>query len=667
MKQRSLKFKLIVGGIMVAIIPLMVVGFFSINKASTAIVLLAEGRAEIVAKNLATMTDMTMKEEIKFANGLAIDPIVKNAVIKVSEIGVDNSISELKILDTFLSNIVKEVGIDYDVLFITDSKGFVISDSNDNGVNREKKTSVSEREYFTYVKENGKIIVGSPVLSKTTGEPITVVAIPLKTFSGEFVGMFGLSIKLASLSNKITEVKIGNTGYPFMVDKKGIVIAHPNQDHILKLDFTTLNGMESISGKMLSQKSGVDTYNFKGINKIAGFAPVVSTGWSICVTQEDSEFLSPVIEIRNMILMVGGIFLILTLLCVIWFVKGIMILLGQDPSELAKVADSIANGDLTVNFIQTDGKLTGVYANMKEMTDKLKIMFADILGGVQTLTLSSTELSTISERMALGADETSQQSNNVSVAAEEMSTNMNSVAASTEQTSANIQMIVAAAEEMSATINEIAQNTAKGGETTAAAVKKAETVSKKVDQLGKAASEISKVTETISDISEQTNLLALNATIEAARAGVAGKGFAVVAAEIKVLAQQTAQATKEIGSKINDVQSTTDESVIAIQSIVDIINEINTVVISVASAIEEQSATTQEIVNNVTQAATGVHEVNENVNKTSIVAKEITENITQVSKASAEMKSGSLHVNSSALDLSKLAKTLNEMISRFKL
>ncbi|WP_281167916.1 methyl-accepting chemotaxis protein [Desulfobacter curvatus] len=216
-------------------------------------------------------------------------------------------------------------------------------------------------------------------------------------------------------------------------------------------------------------------------------------------------------------------------------------------------------------------------------------------------------------------------------------------------------------------INEIANNTAKGSETTNAAVKAAKEVSQKVGELGKSASEISKVTETISDISEQTNLLALNATIEAARAGDAGKGFAVVAGEIKALAQQTADATNEIGNKITAVQTTTTESVTAINSIVNIINEINKIVITVATAIEEQSATTQEIANNVTQAAQGIQEVSENVSQTSTIAGEVTKDIIEVSQAVNEMNAGSHQVETSAVELSKLAEQLNKMVGEFKI
>jgi len=665
MKNRSLKFKLIVGGILAAIIPLAVVGLFSMEKASKALESLAKHQAQMAAQNLAAMANLSMEQEIILARGIALTPFVVTASRKVSAEGIDNATAEIAALDNYFTDMYTKIGNGYDVFFVTDIRGQAIADSA-GGAYRTQKMSVADRDYFTSAK-TGKVSIGMPALSKATGKPIVVVAIPLTTDSGQFTGIFASVVKLESLSNKITEVKMGKTGYPFMADKNGLTIAHPNKDHILKLNLTKVEGMEAIVKEMLAQKTGVDPYRFQGVDKIAGFAPVAATGWSICVTQNESEFMAPVVEIRNIVLLVGGIFLVITLLAVLWFVRGIMAQLGQDPSEIARIADSIARGDLTVDFNTNGKKITGVYGNMKEMTDNLNRMFTDITGGVQTLTSSSTELSAISQQMASGSEQSSQRANNVASAAEEMATSMNSVAAATEQTTASLQMIVAAAEEMSATINEIARNTAKGSQTTSDAVKKAEHISRKVAELEKAALEISKVTETISDISAQTNLLALNATIEAARAGEAGKGFAVVASEIKALAKQTAEATDEIGARINDVQATTRESITAIGSIVDIINEINTIVISVATAIEEQSATTQEISNNVSQAAAGVQEVNENVNQTSAVAGEVTEDVQKVSQAADEMKTGSLQVNSSAVELSKLAENLNEMVSRFKL
>jgi urea transport system substrate-binding protein len=88
-----------------------------------------------------------------------------------------------------------------------------------------------------------------------------------------------------------------------------------------------------------------------------------------------------------------------------------------------------------------------------------------------------------------------------------------------------------------------------------------------VRSLAAAAERIGMVVKLIETIASQTSLLALNATIEAARAGAAGRGFAVVASEVKMLAQQTAKATGDIGSQIHDIQSAVNETVEAIAGV----------------------------------------------------------------------------------------------------
>jgi methyl-accepting chemotaxis protein len=312
-------------------------------------------------------------------------------------------------------------------------------------------------------------------------------------------------------------------------------------------------------------------------------------------------------------------------------------------------------------------ELQELSTNFNAFVFKLQGMFKEVVQGVNTVSAATTELSAIAEQMSSGAENVSSQSSSVATAAEEMSVNMDSIAAATEETTTNMNIVASAAEEMTATISDVNSNTEQAGKVTGEAVEEAKSATAKVQQLGRAASEISKVTEVITDISGQTNLLALNATIEAARAGEAGKGFGVVANEIKELAKQTAEATDQIKSQIEDIQNSTTETVNQIERITTVINTVNDTVNTITGAVREQTSATDEIASNVAQAAQGLTEVNENVAQSSTVTTQIAQDISMVSQASAEMAASSGEVQNSAVELSETAEKLKDMVSGFRL
>jgi methyl-accepting chemotaxis protein len=346
--------------------------------------------------------------------------------------------------------------------------------------------------------------------------------------------------------------------------------------------------------------------------------------------------------------------------------KNVLSQLGDDPTVIANVANSISKGDFTVKFNNENNQITGVYANMKEMTENLSSMIKDIHNGVATLASSSTELSSASQSMKIGAENTSGKSDSVAKSADELSANMSSIAAAIEETSTNVNVVASGAEEMSSTINEISGNTREARTITEKAVAQAQSASSRVDKLGKSANEIGYVTESITEISEQTNLLALNATIEAARAGDAGKGFAVVANEIKELAKQTGSSTEDIKTKIGDIQGLIGTTVTEIEEITNVIKNVNDIVTTISIAIEEQSSATNEIASNISQASQGIREVNENVNRSSVVSDEIARDIRDVNVDAKDISANSSQVNMSASELSKLSEQLREMVNKFK-
>jgi methyl-accepting chemotaxis protein len=141
------------------------------------------------------------------------------------------------------------------------------------------------------------------------------------------------------------------------------------------------------------------------------------------------------------------------------------------------------------------------------------------------------------------------------------------------------------------------------------AVERANASRATIDALSRAADQIGDIVTAINNIASQTNLLALNATIEAARAGEAGRGFSVVAAEVKTLATQTGNSSKQIGSKVAEIQAITREAVAALANVAGAIDQLSDVTVSVASAIEQQRDATESFASGARETSAATSDV----------------------------------------------------------
>jgi len=353
MKDLSLQSKMVLGGTLIVLIPLIIVGTVTFINSSRDLENISKGQTVQIAKSLTSMVQIAIEKDLKILAVMANDPFIIDGASRKEYGSFNEKLAEL----------YKMVGMDYEGLAIFDQQGIIRSD----GVDKSRVgISIAERNYYQAAKK-GKAEIGQIVASKATGMPIFGLCAPIMTRDGGFLGGVLAIVKAEFLVRYILSLKVGKTGYAFMIDQKGITIAHPNKENIMKLDGTREDGLEELTRKMIRRETGTEEYTFEGIKKVAGFAPVEMTGWSIGVTQDKEEIMTLAYTNRNLILMVSGIFLIITILAVFFFSKTISVPVQKELNTLNQAIEQAIEG---ISIIGLDRKVQFVNPALAAIFDR---------------------------------------------------------------------------------------------------------------------------------------------------------------------------------------------------------------------------------------------------------------------------------------------------------
>ncbi len=254
-------------------------------------------------------------------------------------------------------------------------------------------------------------------------------------------------------------------------------------------------------------------------------------------------------------------------------------------------------------------------STMQAMADRFEASVGEIL---RSVSVKAGEMRSAAGSMAEAALKTSSQAKTIE--------------ANSESTAVSIAAMNRSTQELVSSIEEISRRTVESAQLSNTAVEVANYSGSQINNLTKKANQIGDIVNMISTIAAQTNLLALNATIEAARAGVSGKGFSVVASEVKILAERTAQATKDIGERIHEVQIATKDSFDSIEEVADIIRRLSHSANDIATFVKNQDLVTQTIALNVSDAssrtaktASGIIEISKESFLTGAIASQMRE------------------------------------------
>jgi len=259
--------------------------------------------------------------------------------------------------------------------------------------------------------------------------------------------------------------------------------------------------------------------------------------------------------------------------CGLLLVRGITAPLNQAIA----VANRVAGGDLSVRIeVRGNNELSTLLHALQAMTDSLGRIVLSVRSG-------SDSIATAAGQIATGNQDLSQRT-------ERQASNLQQTASALEQINGTVRSSADTAREATRLANAASQVAQQGGEVVGRVVAT-------MDEINSASRKIADIIGVIDGIAFQTNILALNAAVEAARAGEQGRGFAVVAGEVRLLAQRSAQAAREIKSLINDsvekVQAGSQlvgDAGATMVGIVDQVRKVNELISGISTATQEQTS-----------------------------------------------------------------------------
>lgn len=470
------------------------------------------------------------------------------------------------------------------------------------------------------------------------GKPFITAYVPLKNERSQNIGIVFVGVDLThemtALTDRIKSIRIGDTGYLFVVNGKagadfGKLIVHPTRqnasafadtDAAVKSHFEKIlkNGEGSLNYVANQKGEPVQSAGAGREQRIAAYATYKNWNWVIGGDASRSEITKNFDRLWLMNAMVG---LVALVLFAVFFWIAVRIFVSRPLQKAQVAAERLATGDLT---------------------SQVTVVSQDEIGSLGTAINSiGRELALVVRSIRSGTDE-------VSAAAGQVSSGNLELSSRTEQQAASLEETASSLEELTSTVAQNADNAQQANQMALSASGVAEkgglVVEQVVHTMGEithSARKIADIISVIDGIAFQTNLLALNAAVEAARAGEQGRGFAVVATEVRSLAARSASAAKEIktliDTSVRNVEAgnelvakaggTMNEIVLNVKRVTDIMAEILAASTEQRDGITQINRTVSEMDAGTQQNAAMVEEVSGASESLLNLAKQLSDNV----------------------------------------
>ncbi|MDU2063801.1 MAG: HAMP domain-containing methyl-accepting chemotaxis protein [Sporomusaceae bacterium] len=370
-----------------------------------------------------------------------------------------------------------------------------------------------------------------------------------------------------------------------------------------------------------------------------------------------------------------------TLLVAVYLLVALYLSMEKAIREIFVGTQKLAGGDWrdTISISSAD-EFADIANSLNTVREEIRPLIGELLHSSHHVADASQEITASSEKLAQFANQMSLSVSRVANGAGRQLQAVNQSIKAIEKMSENIQQVAANTSLATHSSQKTADEARTGSQTITIAMEQMRNIeiavmdsANVIRNLGEHSQEIGQIVDTISGIAGQTNLLALNAAIEAARAGEQGRGFAVVADEVRKLAEQSQEATKQIAQLIAQIQSGTSSAVESMKAG-------TTVVTTGTEVVNNAGKAFNEIVGLIYQVSGQIHEISEAIqnivsdnqaimsttNEIATTSEDAVSQTQNVLAASEEQSASMQTIASSTQTLAKLSEELRSVVSFFK-
>lgn len=393
----------------------------------------------------------------------------------------------------------------------------------------------------------------NPYIDSTSGD--YVITMSKAVINGaKVVGVVGLDINLATLTNAITGNELGFNGYPIMLDEEGVAIVHPEKAGNSMMEESFVQDM--FNGQ---NDKGMIQYNLDDTDRMVIYTTIPEQNWKVGTVYDKKNINQTSTDLRNTMIWIAVITLVLFFVVLYFMISRMIKPLGKLKTLMASVSD----GDLTVHSeINSKDEIGALSASFNEMIANMNTIISVVNNSAENVRGNSESLSAVAEETTAASEEVAKAVSEIAHGAVRSAEDAEVVTERSDLLGQQINKITTKAGVMTDIATRAGTMNANGqaqmqqlNQSFTSWEENLQSMAVVIEALEEKVGAIGTVMETITAVSAQTNLLALNASIEAARAGEHGKGFAVVAEEVRKLAEQSAQSTEEVKVTVQELQA----------------------------------------------------------------------------------------------------------------